>query len=66
MKKTIDMPRVNVSAPFPIELEVEARIAAARQGISRSELVRRAVKEYLIKFAATQNKKERVSHHDNL
>ena len=35
-----------VSAEFSPELDLLARVAAAKERISRSELVRRAVREY--------------------
>lgn len=38
---------VNVNAPFPLTLAKQARVAAAINGISRAELIRRAVGEYL-------------------
>lgn len=43
----MDKKFINVSAPFPLRLERTARIVAARNGISRSELVRRAVEAYV-------------------
>ena len=42
MQKTI-----YVNAPMPPDLEQRARIEAARRRISRAELVRRAVAEFL-------------------
>lgn len=39
--------KISVTAPFPIELDSAARIAAAKLRISRAELVRRAVEYYL-------------------
>jgi metal-responsive CopG/Arc/MetJ family transcriptional regulator len=39
-----------VTAEFPGELAHQARIAAAVAGISRSELIRQAVAEYLEKM----------------
>lgn len=41
------MEMIFVTAPFPIQLEHKARMEAARQRISRSELVRVAVADYL-------------------
>ena len=38
---------IYVTAPFPMPLERQARLEAAKQGISRAELVRQAVKDYL-------------------
>lgn len=38
---------VPVTAPFPFELEIRARLTAAKLRISRAELVRRATKDYL-------------------
>lgn len=36
-----------ITVPFPVELEKQARIEAAIQGISRAKLVRNAVVDYL-------------------
>ena len=40
-------PFLNVTTPMPPKLEQEARQAAARLDISRSELIRRAVIKFL-------------------
>lgn len=48
---------VFVNALFPKELEKQARITAAHLSISRGELVRRAVTDYL-KRIETQPQKE--------
>ena len=39
--------KVIVAAEFPRRLEQHARIAAALEGVSRSELIRRAVNIYI-------------------
>ena len=39
--------KISVTSPFPFDLESRARLTAARLRISRAELVRRAVLEYL-------------------
>jgi len=39
--------RINVTSPFPRELEYRARVTAAMRGISRSALIREAVRCYL-------------------
>ncbi len=50
------MKKINfVSIPFPKEFDREVRIAAARQLISRSELIRRAVRDYLNQIGEKQN-----------
>jgi hypothetical protein len=41
-----------VTAPFPAYLEKQARIEAAKQGVSRAQLVRLAVVEFLKKLEA--------------
>jgi len=38
---------IYVTAPFPAQLEAAARLEAARRRISRAELVRQAVAEFL-------------------
>ena len=43
---------IYVTAPMPPELEQRARIAAAKQRISRAELIRQAVGEYLQRVEA--------------
>jgi hypothetical protein len=45
---------IPVTAPMPFELEYRARIMAARLRISRAELVRRAVVDYLDRIDAGQ------------
>jgi len=53
---------VPVTAPFPLELEHRARLEAARQSISRAELVRRAVIDYLER--ATNPNPTQEAHHN--
>ncbi|GAB4446323.1 MAG: hypothetical protein Kow0031_29010 [Anaerolineae bacterium] len=43
---------VNVTAPMTPDLELRARLAAARRRISRAELIRQAVVEYLNRLEA--------------
>ncbi|MFC2064160.1 CopG family transcriptional regulator [Chloroflexota bacterium] len=40
---------VVISAYFPVDLALNLRILAAKINVSRSEILRRAAKEYLIK-----------------
>ena len=42
---------ITVSVPLSTNLETEARVIAAGMGISRSELIRRAIKDYLPQLA---------------
>lgn len=44
---------IPVTAPMPLDLEYRARLAAATQRISRAELVRRAVVDYLERLEQT-------------
>lgn len=53
MQKTI-----LVAAAFSKELDSKARVVAATQRISKSELLRRAVEEYIERCAYTANKAE--------
>jgi metal-responsive CopG/Arc/MetJ family transcriptional regulator len=46
-----------VTAPMPPELARQARLTAARLEISRAELVRRAVTEFLRRAEAAEEKK---------
>ena len=48
--KVSELTTIFVTAEFPAQLEFEARIEAAKQRISRSELVRQAVSDYLKKL----------------
>lgn len=43
-------PMIYVTSPMPADLELRTRLAAARQRISRAELVRLAVAEYLARL----------------
>ena len=55
---------VIVTAPFPPGLAEAARIQAARLGISRSELIRLAVANYLemLKFREVELENNRPNH----
>jgi len=52
---------IYVTAPFPAQLEAAARIEAARRRISRAELVRQAVAEFLRNAAGQQSEVQNVS-----
>lgn len=54
--------RINVTSPFPLDLDMEARIAAARLRITRAELVRRAVVEYLARLNPSHHKKTEAAN----
>lgn len=43
--------KVAVTTPMELELEAEVRMAAAKLGVSRAELIRRAVIEFLHKLS---------------
>jgi hypothetical protein len=43
--------KVTVTAEFPHQLARQARVAAALEGTSRSELIRKAVSDYVIQTA---------------
>jgi hypothetical protein len=43
--------KVTVTAEFPHQLARQARVAAALQGTSRSQLIRQAVSEYILQTA---------------
>ena len=45
---------IYITAPFPEDLAMEARIQAASENISRSELMRRAVEQYLQRRPSNQ------------
>lgn len=55
-------PSVFVTAPFPTQLEKQARIEAAKRGVSRAELIRLAVSDYLQRLEQPPKKQTEVTH----